>query len=164
MPVVGTPTAATILSRDKIRRFMRDYAGQVKDTGVINILLDNVEFSDADVADAIEFTVDYYTALPPIIGTFTEASIPSVVLLYGVSAHLLSSEAIRQLRNQATVQDGDVQPIGIDDKYQLYQNASNWMKDQFKEMAQRIKIQLNMRGAYGGLASGFANTARNHSA
>jgi hypothetical protein len=62
MPVVGTPTTTQILSRDKIRRFMRDYAGQVKDTGVINILLDNVEFSDADVQDAIEFTVNFYTA------------------------------------------------------------------------------------------------------
>jgi hypothetical protein len=81
-----------------------------------------------------------------------------------VAAHLLNSEALRQLRNQATVQDGDVQPIGIDDKFQLYQNASNWMKEQFKELAQRIKVQLNMRGAWGGLASGYANTARNHSA
>ena len=164
MPVVGTPTAATILSRDKIRRFMRDYAGQVKDTGVINILLDNVEFSDADVQDAVEFTVNYYTSLPPIIGIFTEATIPPVVLLYGVAAHLLNSEAIRQLRNQATVQDGDVQPIGIDDKYQLYQNASTWMREQFKDLAQRIKVQLNMRGAFGGLSSGYLNTSRNHSA
>jgi hypothetical protein len=164
MPIVGTPATAVILSRDKIRRFMRDYAGQVKDTGVINILLDNVEFSDADVADAIEFTVNYYTALPPIIGIFTEATIPSVVLLYGVAAHLLNSEALRQLRNQATVQDGDVQPIGIDDKFQLYQNASNWMREQFKDLAQRIKVQLNMQGAYGGMSSGYANTSRNHSA
>jgi hypothetical protein len=164
MPIVGTPTTATILNRDKIRRFMRDYAGQVKDTGVINILLDNVEFSDADVADAVEFTVNYYTALPPIIGVFTEATIPPVVLLYGVAAHLLNSEAMRQLRNQATVQDGDVQPIGIDDKFQMYMQASDWMRNQFKELAQRIKIQQNMQNAYGGLSSGYANTARNHSA
>lgn len=164
MPVVGTPATTALLNRDRIRRFMRDYAGQVKDTGVINILLDNVEFSDADVADAIEFTVNYYTALPPIIGLFTEGNIPPVVLLYGVAAHLLNSEAMRQLRNQATVQDGDVQPIGIDDKFQLYQTASNWMREQFKELAQRIKVQLNMRGAYGGLASGYANTSRNHNA
>ena len=164
MPVVGTPATTALLNRDRIRRFMRDYAGQVKDTGVINILLDNVEFSDLDVADAIEFTVNYYTALPPIIGLFTEGNIPPVVLLYGVAAHLLNSEAMRQLRNQATVQDGDVQPIGIDDKFQLYQTASNWMREQFKELAQRIKVQLNMRGAYGGLSSGYANTARNHNA
>lgn len=164
MPIVGTPTTTQILSRDKIRRFMRDYAGQVKDTGVINILLDNVEFSDADVQDAIEFTVNFYTALPPIIGIFTESMIPPVVLLYGVTAHLLNSEAIRQLRNQATVQDGDVQPIGIDDKYQLYQAASEWHRQRFQELAQRIKVQINMRGAFGGLSSGYANTARNHSA
>ena len=164
MPVVGTPATTALLNRDRIRRFMRDYAGQVKDTGVINILLDNVEFSDADVADAIEFTVNYYPSLPPIIGLFTEGNIPPVVLLYGVAAHLLNSESMRQLRNQATVQDGDVQPVGIDDKFQLYQTASNWMREQFKELAQRIKVQLNMRGAYGGLSSGYANTARNHNA
>ena len=164
MPIVGTPATPVILSRDEIRRFMRDYAGEVKNTGVINILLDNVEFSDDDIAAAIKFTVNYYTFLPPIIGVFTEATIPPVVLLFGTAAHLLTSEAMRQLRNQATVQDGDVQPIGIDDKFKDYLTASDWMRNQFKELAQRIKIQQNMQGAYGGLSSGYANTARNHSA
>lgn len=164
MPVVGTPTAATVLYRDQVRRFMRDYPGQVPDTGVINILLDNVEFSDADIEEAKAFTVNYFTAVPPIIGLFTETTIPPVVLLYGTAAHLLNSEAFRQLRNRATVQDGDVQPIGIDDKYELYKDASDWMRQRFEQLAQRIKIQKNMEGAFGGLASGYANTARNHSA
>lgn len=164
MPIVGTPAQTVILNRDKVRRFMRDFAGVIPNTGVINILLDNVEFSDADIQDAVEFTVNFFNTMTPMIGMFTEGAIPQVILLYGVTAHLLNSEGIRQLRNQATVQDGDVQPIGIDDKYQLYMQASSAMRDQFMQLAQRMKIQMNMSQAYGGLSSGYINTSRNHHA
>ena len=41
MPVIATPTAARILSRDEVRRWMRDFPpGLIPKTGVINALLD----------------------------------------------------------------------------------------------------------------------------
>lgn len=159
MPVVATPVTPTILNRDDIRMFMRDVPGQVPLTGQENILLDNVEFSDADVERAIVFTVAKYNAITPM-SNISEAGLNKYVLLNGVVCFLLKSEAIRQLRNQATAQQGDVSPIGIDDKTQLYQQLSQLFCAEFDTMARAIKTQLNMESAFGGFGSGYANTAR----
>lgn len=161
MPVTATPAAPPVLTRAMIRQIMRDYAGEVANTGVLNVLLDNVEFSDSDLDNAIVFTVARYNAITPI--SFIQAdSINLFVLCQGVVAQLLQSEALRQVRNQATVQDGDVAPIGIDDKAQIYQAMSDKAADTFTQMAQRIKIELNMESMYGGFGSGYAAVARNH--
>lgn len=163
MPVIGYAVTTAMPSRDEVRRFMRDYPGPVRDTGVINVLLDNVEFSDADIDAALSYAVDLYNAMTPMTN-IGMAQLPRVVTLYGAVSHLMLSEGMRQLRNQATVQDGNVQPIGIDDKQALYQQWANWMRDQFNTMARQIKNQRNMELAWGGLSSGYINTSRNHHA
>lgn len=159
MPVVATPVTPKLLNRDDIRMFMRDVAGQVPNTGVENILLDNVEFSDDDVEKAIRFTVDRYNAYTPMTN-ITEEGLNRYVLLNGVVCHLLKSEAVRQIRNQATAQQGDVAPIGIDDKMNPYVQLSQIFCVEFDTMAKQIKLQRNMEAAYGGLGSGYQNTAR----
>lgn len=159
MPVIGYPVTSTIPTRDEIRRFMRDYPGPVKDTGVLNVLLDNVEFSDADIDAALGHAVDLYNVMTPMT-TLGMASIPRPVILYGAISHLMLSEGMRQLRNQATVQDGNVQPIGIDDKQALYQQWADWMRNQFNTMARAVKTQRNMEAAWGGLSSGYLSTSR----
>lgn len=161
MAVIGYPVASTIPTREQIRRFMRDYPGPVKDTGVLNVLLDNVEFSDADIDAALGNAVDLYNVMTPIT-TLSMDAIPRPVILYGAVSHLMLSEGMRQLRNQATVQDGNVQPIGIDDKQALYQQWADWMRNQFTTMARGVKTQRNMEAAWGGLSSGYRNTSRSH--
>ena len=163
MPVIGYPVRSSLPTRDEVRRFMRDYPGPVRDTGVINVLLDNVEFSDADIDASLVYAVDLYNAMTPLTNIGMD-QLPRVVTLYGAVSHLMLSEGLRQLRNQATVQDGNVQPIGIDDKQQLYQQWANWLRDQFMSCARQIKNQRNMELAWGGLSSGYLNTSRNHHA
>lgn len=160
MSVVATPAPTPILTRDEIRGFMRDYPGPVPNTGVTNILLDNVEFSDDDLDRSVRFTVSRYNALTPV-SNIQSGDVPLYILLLGASAFLLRSEAMRQIRNQATVQDGDVTPIGIDDKHVLYMNAAKMFSDEFLEMAKAVKIQRNMESCYGGFGSGYRGTARN---
>lgn len=163
MSVTATPSSPSVLLQDDVRAFMRDFAGMVPNTGRENILMDNVEFSDADLQRAIRFTVARYNAMTPI--TFTgENSINAYVLMVGVASWLLKSEAMRQLRNQATTQDGDVQPIGVDDKAQLYMQFSQMLGDEFEKYARGIKTQKNMEAAYGGLGSGYSTISRNHHA
>jgi len=140
---------------------MRDYPGPVKDTGTLNVLLDNVEFSDADIDAALGHAVDLYNVMTPVT-SLGMASIPRALTLYGAISHLMLSEGMRQLRNQATVQDGNVQPIGIDDKQALYQQWADWMRNQFMTMARAVKTQRNMESAWGGLSSGYLNTTRSH--
>lgn len=163
MPIIGYPVAVGTISRDDVRRFMRDYPGPVENTGVLNVLLDNVEFSDKDIDDALTYTVDYYNAMTPITNVaFTY--LPKVILLFGIASHLMTSEGIRQLRNQATVQDGNVQPIGIDDKHALYMNWAQYLRGEFMNLARSFKNQKNMEAAYGGLSSGYLNVGRYHHA
>lgn len=154
MPVVGTPAPPRQLTRDDIRGFMRDVAGQVPGTGALNVLLDNVEFSDADIDRSVRFTVAKYNAMTPQT-VATPDTINLYVLLNGAVAFLLRSEAVRQLRNQATVQDGDVAPIGADDKQALYAQLAKQFDDEFVLYARGIKTQNNMEAAYGGLGSGY---------
>ena len=157
MPVVATPTTPIIVSADQIRRFMRDYADK-------NILLDDVEFSQDDVNQGIEMVTSKYNAVTPQTYLTPPAWAPHLqyVLLLGVAAYLIKSCAFLQLRNQATYQDGDIAPIGIDDKYPLYLQFAQSLQAEWDEMVRAIKTQNNLECAYGSLSSGYRNVARFH--
>jgi len=157
MPVVATPATPIIVSVDQIRRFMRDYPDK-------NILIDDVEFSQDDINQGVEFVTSNYNAITPQTNLLP-ISWPShlqYVLLLGVTAYLLKSASILQLRNQATYQDGDIQPIGIDDKYSLYMQLSQAFKSEWDDLVRRIKTQNNLESAYGWLSSGYRNVSRYH--
>lgn len=155
MPVVGTPSTPTIVTRDQVRMFMRDYAKN-------NILLDTVQFSDAEQNLATEMAVSKFNSITPQTN-FTPSSFPlqlQYLLLIGTVRFLLMSESFNQVRSQATVQDGDISPIGISDKAQLYSQMAQELKNEFDELARGAKTQNNMEGAYATLGSGYRNTTR----
>jgi len=157
MPVVATPATPIILTVDQVRRFMRDYPSK-------NILLDDVEFDQDDINQGIEMVTSAYNALPPQT-TLSAQSWPShlqYVLLLGVSWYLIKSCAFLQLRNQATYQDGDIAPIGIDDKFLLYMQLWQTLKAEWDNYVRQIKIQNNLECGYGSLSSGYRNVARYH--
>lgn len=161
MPVTATPTTPLVVTMDDIRGFMRDVAGQVPGTGVQNIMFDLPEFSDADIGRAIKFTVARYNVITPISNDAADTVNPWIMLI-GVSEFLILSEAIRQGRNQVTYQDGDVQPIGVDDKQQQYMAMANLLKAEFEEKSKAYKISRNMESAYGYLGSGYRAVSRFH--
>lgn len=157
MPVVGTPATPVILTVDQVRRFMRDIPSK-------NILLDTVEFDQKEVDQGIEMVTSRYNAMPPQSALMPQ-SWPShlqYVLLLGVAAYLIKSCAFLQLRNQATYQDGDIAPVGIDDKYPLYIQMAQVLDNEWAQMVQQIKIQNNLEGVYGYVSSGYVNVSRFH--
>jgi hypothetical protein len=157
MPVVATPATPVIVSADQIRRFMRDYPQN-------NILLDTVEFSQDDINQGVEMVTSNYNAITPQTNLIPQTwpTHLQYVLLLGVTAYLLKSEAIKQIRNQATYQDGDIAPIGVDDKGPIYLQLANTLKAEWDELVKGIKIQNNLESAYGGFSSGYRNVARTH--
>lgn len=160
MPVLATPTSSRIVTRDEIRRWLRDYPpGLVPGTGVMNILLEGVEFSDADLDAGLQGAVDRYNVITPFTLLGLD-QIPRALLFYGSAAYLLQSESFRQQRNQATVQAADVQPIGIDDKAPLYAQMSTALWGKFDELCRAIKTQRNMESMFGHLSSGYSNVSR----
>lgn len=157
MPVVATPATPVILTVDQVRRFMLDYPDK-------NILLDTVEFTLDDINQGIEMVTSKYNAITPqtMLGPQTWPTHLQYILLLGVAAYLINSCAILQLRNQATYQDGDVAPIGIDDKYPLYISLYQTLNQEWMQLVTRIKTQNNLECAYGNLSSGYRNVSRFH--
>jgi len=159
MPIVGTPTTPTVVSKDQVRMFMRDYANN-------NILLDEVQFTDRELNLALEMAASAFNTVTPQTN-FTASSFPlqlRYLLLVGTVRFLLMSESFMQVRNQATVQDGDIAPIGISDKALLYSQLAQQLKGEWDELSRGVKTQNNMEGAYATLGSGYRNTSRfNHS-
>lgn len=70
------------------------------------------------------------------------------------------SESFLQIRNQATVQDGDIAPIGIDDKSAAYAQLAQQLKAEVDEITRQVKTQNNMESAYDSVGSGYKNTSR----
>ena len=159
MPVVASPASPNVVTKDQVRMFMRDRADK-------NILLDTVQFTDDELNLAMDMAVSGFNAVTPQ-SNFTPQTFPShlkYLLLIGTTRFLLMSESFLQARNQATVQDGDIAPIGIDDKAQLYAQLSASLKAEWDELTRGVKTQNNMEGAYNSLGSGYRNTSRfNHS-
>lgn len=156
MPVQATPVVAPsstrVVTSEELRAFMRDYTGN-------NPLLDAVEFSDAEMDTAVERAVDLANMVDrPTSWTVTEFP-NKTLLLMGAAAHLLQSESFRQVRNEAQYQDGNIQPVGIDNKSQSYAGISQALRAEFKQHASQIKISENMN-ATGGFNSPLRNTLR----
>lgn len=155
MPVTGVPTTPTVVSKDQVRMFLRDRAEN-------NILLDTVQFTDDDLNLALEMAVSNFNAVTPQT-SMTPVSFPTHlrwVLLIGTVRFLLMSESFVQARNQATVQDGDVSPIGIDDKASLYSQLAKGLKEEWDELVRGIKTQQNLESAYNSLGSGYRYVSR----
>lgn len=159
MPVTGTPTTQPVLTRDAIRMLMRDYVGRVPNTGDLNVLLDNVKFSDAEYDNAIAFTVDRYNGLPPSTA-LTADQINRYTLVVGVMCLLLNSESVRQACQQADVTDANVPQVGLEGKAALFAQIADRACAEFKEMAREQKTAANMNGAWGAVGSGYARRIR----
>lgn len=152
MPVIGTPTtppvSPTILSPDDIRTFLRDKADPE-----YNILIDGIDFKDNEINAAIDLVVDHYNIIPPPIGKKSGANFPSkLLLMYGVSGHLLKGEAARQARNQVQYQDGDIS-IGLYNKAEIFLNLGSLLWNEYVGLVKQYKISQNMEGGYGSFSS-----------
>jgi hypothetical protein len=155
MPIVATPTTPVIISKDQVRMFLRDYASN-------NILLDDVQFSDAELNFAMEMAVSDYNSVTPQ-SMLTPSSFPThlrYLLLVGTARFLMQSESFLQVRNSAIYQDGDVSPIGLSEKLAQYAQLAQQLKSEFDERVRMIKNQLNMESSYGSVGSGYRNTSR----
>jgi hypothetical protein len=138
-----------------MRMFLRDYANK-------NILLDDVQFTQEEVNFALEMAASAYNAVTPQSYITPSTWPPQIkyVLLIGAARFLMQSESFLQVRNQATYQDGDIAPIGIDDKVAQYSQLAQQLKAEWDELVRGIKTQLNMEATYNDLGSGYRNVAR----
>jgi hypothetical protein len=150
---VTLPKAEFPLKVEEIRMFLRDQPNY-------NILLEDIEFPDENIQLAMRLTVARYNALTPQTNLVSPEQLNEWILLCGVCCILFRSEGARQLRNQLATNDGNISPVGIDEKEDLYLKWANYFCAEFDEKAQKIKIQDNMESTYGGFGSGYRYIGR----
>ena len=156
MAIQGTPTnkpskySRWVVTPDQVRDFMRDFPDK-------NILVDGVEFEDPEVERAIRMTISMGNAIARPTN-YSVTNFPNdYVLLMGVCSYLLKSEGIRQLRNEAMYQDGNIQPVGLDNKQQAYTALAAQYLQEFTQMLTAIKVQQNLT-SFGQMSSPIAQS------
>jgi hypothetical protein len=151
--VTQLPANATPLTVDEIRMFLQDQPES-------NPLTDDIEFPDKEVNLAIKLTLYKFNAMTPQSNYSSPSQINGYLLLCGVCCILLRSEGIRQMRNQVMSQDGNIAPVGLDEKQELYAQWAERFCQEFIMIARAIKTQDNMEAAFGGSCSGYRNLGR----
>lgn len=137
MPVIATPVKTSSRQVESLRQFMRDYVD-------MNPLHDDVEFSDEELEVALSQACLHANAIGRPTN-YNVSSFPNAyVLNIGAVSHLQKSEAMRQLRNQASFQDGNIQGVGIDDKSSGYLQLAQMMQQEFTQHVQNLKITSNL--------------------
>lgn len=132
----------------------------LRDQPQYNILLDDIEFSDDDILLAMKLTVAKWNAMPPMSALVSADQLNEYVLLCGVCCILLRSEGIRQKRNQFVTQDGNISPVGLDEKEAIYFKWALHFCEEFVSMSQQIKIQMNMESILNTSSNGFGSGYR----
>ena len=137
MPIIATPTETPSGIVPELRLFMRDFYDK-------NPLHADVEFNDSELQAALKHAVN----LANVVGRPTQWTVSTFpndyVLLVGAASHLTKTEAMRQLRNQSQYQDGNIQGVGMDEKYQSYLQISQSLASEFSGHVGQIKVTSNM--------------------
>ena len=158
MPITGEDIDATEDELqelvDCVRLVMRDYA-------LNNHLLREVQFEDKEIRKAVDLAVSEYNALPPET-SLDWRNIPEALLFLGTTRWLMLSESFLQIRNQVSVQTDGLGVVGIDDKYQLYNQQMQQLRADFNQKSREVKTARNLATGYGSLSSGYANVSRFH--
>lgn len=150
MPV-QLPESKFRVTTAEIRMFLRDQPAY-------NILLDDIEHSDAQIELAMKLTVAKWNAITPVTSVVDASYLNEYVLLCGVCGLLLKSEGIRQKRNQLMTQDGNISPVGLDEKEAIYFKWALHFQQEFDTKAQAIKIQQNMESLFDGSNTNYTGS------
>lgn len=141
--VLGPPSIA------EVRMMLRDSSAEE------SYLLDNVAFSDEEIAAATWMPVQYWNEIPPPIAAFTTSTFPyRYHWLLAITGHLFSICAEQQRRNTLTYSAGGVQ-IRDQDREPNYEQAAQTRLAEWKLFVQRKKAQINLEGAFASLGSSY---------
>jgi hypothetical protein len=136
---------ASVLSTEKVREFISDYAEN-------NLLLDKQEFTDTFIELSMELAVSEYNSMSPR-SYFTEETFPSKsLLMLGTLWQMYTGKAALMARNHLSYSDGGLQ-IPIEEKFELYRNLADSYANQFQTTAARLKASMNMENGWGEVRS-----------
>jgi hypothetical protein len=128
----------------EIRLAMRDLSSED------NFLLDDVEFTDTEIAWAMRRPVDYWNERPPRLRgqTFTPANFPyRYEWINAVKGELMIMAAQNYRRNHLQYSAAG---LSVDDqnKFQQYENVGKQLLADWKEWVEREKVSLNFQRSF----------------
>jgi hypothetical protein len=135
--------ASPILTSEEIRLFLQDRSE-------LNTLILGIRFTPEMIEQAMINTVDYYNLMNPPTGRmYTVEDFPyRSLLLLGASSYLLRSASINEAANQLSYSADGIQ-VADKDKAQTFASLSQNLQQDFKELAQQIKMNHNIAQVYG---------------
>lgn len=120
-----------------------------------NSLLRDFEFDGADIANAVIRPVRMWNEMPPPIGLFNTKTFPfREIWLLGIQSFLLEAAAHRFRRNDLPYAGGNV-TVNDMGKEPNYARAAASYKQQFVELLQRKKIEINHTRGFKSLMSSY---------
>ncbi len=139
------------LTMGEIRMELMDY-------DVANPLLQEVEFHDNQLMQAMIHVIQLWNESPPAVAFFTGANFPfHYHWLKMTVAELLKVAAHWYRRNKLKVVHGGMQ----DDEFNKdgdYMLAAREIEAEFKQWMRRKKVEINVRQAAGGIGSSYSYT------
>lgn len=142
---LGPPTI------EEIRLAMRD------NSPADNLLLDDIEFDSAEIAQAVLRPIQFWNEIPPPVRpALTTKTFPfREMWMLGIQSYLLEIAAHHYRRNQLAYNAGG---IAIDDKNkeQYYSAAARQLTVRFQEMARAKKIEINISLFSGSVGSPYS--------
>lgn len=136
---------------EEIRLALRD------NSAADNLLLDDVEFDAAEIAQSVIRPVNYWNEVPPPIKPMqTTKTFPfKEIWMLGIQSYLLETAAHHYRRNHLAYQAGG---LAIDDKNkeQAYAAKAQEMRFRFQELARAKKIEINISLFAGSTGSAYS--------
>lgn len=158
MTIVGSQTLVDATDRE-LEIFKDDIRMLLRDRAPNNILLDDVQFTDADVLRAVRFATNQFNLIAPS-SSVSWRLVPEPILFLLTASWLTMSESFLQIRNQISVPSDGLGVIGIDDKWGQYTQMRESLRNEAEALAKQYKVQQNLESSYGSLSSGYAHVSR----
>lgn len=136
---------------------LEDIRMALRDRGVENDLLQDVEFDDAEIVHCLVAPVRQFNETPPPLTIFTTSSFPyRYHWTLAAAGELLRIAAHHYLRNKLQAQSGQ---LSVDDKNknQEYMQLAELYRREWMEFIVQRKVSLNATQGYGTLSSIYAN-------
>ena len=124
---------------------------KLRDFPELNRLIEGRETSDREIAFAIMESIDDFNMSPPLIGSYSLETFPSMSLLIrGSIINILESVGLLQTRNQMSYSDGQGVQVGVSDKTPMLMNWISLYTNQYEQKKFRLKQAINLGNALNG--------------
>lgn len=145
--------ATTVITPNEIRMFLMDRPE-------LNTLIRTINFSTEEIDQAAISVIDYFNTISPQTVCHVLETFPyRYLLVIGVAGYLLRSGSINQALNHFAY---SVDGVQIDDnaKAELFLRIGGEFWEEFKQLAQNIKVAQNISAAFGSVGSEYRYIVR----